>query len=78
MIEFTGAGKVWGLGGKKERERERDGKSGGVVKRGRDKIQKNGPAFWTWNISGTEQESRVVFLLQNEGFQVRRVWGKPV
>lgn len=41
MIEFTGSGKVWGLGRKKGRE----GKSEGVVKRGRDKIQKNVPAF---------------------------------
>lgn len=41
LIEFTGSGKVWGLGRKKGRE----GKSGGVVKRGRYKIQKNVPEF---------------------------------
>ena len=29
----------------RKKEREREGKNGGVVKRGRDKIQKNGPAF---------------------------------
>lgn len=36
MIEFTVTGKVWGRRRKKKREK---GESGGVVKRGRDKIQ---------------------------------------